>query len=81
MDLITLVFIIFLIFLFFIIFTVFKLKKKKQKPIEENEYPYQKLDALFTPAERSFFGVLNQVLGEDVVVFGKATCGVRVVIN
>jgi ssDNA-binding Zn-finger/Zn-ribbon topoisomerase 1 len=67
-DLITLVFIV---FLFFIILIVFKLKIKKQKPIEDNGYPYQRLDALFTPAERSFFGVLNQAIGEDAVVFGK----------
>jgi ssDNA-binding Zn-finger/Zn-ribbon topoisomerase 1 len=66
-----LIILVFIVFLFFILLTVFKLKMKQQKPIEENGYPYQRLDALFTPAERSFFGVLNQAVGEDVVVFGK----------
>jgi len=35
------------------------------------EYPYQKVKALFTPAERSFLGVMDQVLGSDYRIFGK----------
>ena len=34
-------------------------------------YPYQKTKALFTPAERSFLGVLNLVVGENAKIFGK----------
>ena len=34
-------------------------------------FPYQKLDKLLTPAERSFFGALNQAVGEQVQVFAK----------
>lgn len=33
--------------------------------------PYQLTKALFTPAERSFLGVLDQVVGPDYRVFGK----------
>jgi hypothetical protein len=35
------------------------------------DYPYRKIDVLFTPAERSFLGVLNQAVGENVQIFGK----------
>ncbi len=34
-------------------------------------YPYQKKKALFTPAERSFLGVLHQAVGDSVHIFGK----------
>jgi hypothetical protein len=33
--------------------------------------PYSKASALFSPAERSFFGVLTQAVGKDFCVFGK----------
>jgi hypothetical protein len=35
------------------------------------DYPYKKLPNLFTPAERSFFGVLDQAVGKDFRLFGK----------
>ena len=38
---------------------------------QSKEYPYRKLDMLFTPAERSFLGVLNQAAGDAVHIFGK----------
>lgn len=34
-------------------------------------FPYNKVNALFTPAERSFYGVLVQAIGDDFVAFGK----------
>ena len=34
-------------------------------------YPYQKKKALFTPAERSFLGVLHQAVGDSANIFGK----------
>ena len=36
-----------------------------------NEYPYRKLDVLFSPAERSFFGVLSQAASKDALILGK----------
>lgn len=36
-----------------------------------NGHPYTKAGPLFTPAERSFLGVLQQAVGEDAQVFGK----------
>ena len=43
-----------------------------QKHSEQTkEYPYEKLGVLFTPAERSFLGVLNQVVSDKAQVFGK----------
>jgi very-short-patch-repair endonuclease len=35
------------------------------------ELPYQKQPTLFTPAERSFLGVLEQVVGDQVRIMGK----------
>ena len=34
-------------------------------------FQYQKRDALFSPAERSFFGVLNQAVGNHAQIFAK----------
>jgi hypothetical protein len=36
-----------------------------------NKHPYRKLETLFSPAERSFLGVLNQVVADNAYVFGK----------
>jgi ssDNA-binding Zn-finger/Zn-ribbon topoisomerase 1 len=35
------------------------------------EFQYQKLEVLFTPAERSFLGVLKMAANDDIEVFGK----------
>lgn len=46
----------------------------KQSQIQDTsskDYPYQKIDTLFSPAERSFLGILNQVIGDQVQIFGK----------
>lgn len=37
----------------------------------KKKFNYRKLECLFTPAERSFYGVLKQVVGEKAEVFGK----------
>jgi hypothetical protein len=42
-----------------------------KKFLTPNPYPYEKLDALFTPAERSFLHVLQQAVAQEVHVFGK----------
>ena len=44
--------------------------KTKGEPINF-DYPYSKKEALFTPAERSFLGVLNQAVGDKAQIFGK----------
>lgn len=36
-----------------------------------DDYPYKQRIALFTPAERSFLGVLDQAVGEQYRIFGK----------
>jgi ssDNA-binding Zn-finger/Zn-ribbon topoisomerase 1 len=43
---------------------------EKNKPAQE-VLPYQKSAALFTPAERSFLGVLQQAVGNSATIFGK----------
>lgn len=45
--------------------------KQRQAQGQSRTFPYQKQPALFTPAERSFFGVLKQAVGQDFQVFGK----------
>ena len=45
------------------------LGKKGQK--SQSLPSYQAAKALFTPAERSFFGVLKQTVGAEFEIFGK----------
>jgi len=50
----------------------FVLKRRTNTPSEGVEnFPYVLGDALFSPAERSFLGVLDQAVGADFRVFGK----------
>ncbi len=37
----------------------------------ESHFPYEPQEVIFSSAERSFFGVLVQAVGEDAVVLGK----------
>lgn len=48
------------------LFALFAPKRKSTA-----SYPYQKQDSLFTPAERSFLGVLEQAVGSQNMIFGK----------
>ena len=50
-----------------IVLAILSRKSKTKIP----NYPYQKIEVLFTPAERSFLGVLNLVVGENAKIFGK----------
>lgn len=43
---------------------------EKDKPAQET-FPYQKSEVLFSHAERSFIGVLQQAVGNNTVIFGK----------
>jgi len=43
----------------------------KKNNTQITEHKYRKIDLLFSPAERSFLGVLNQVIGNKARVFGK----------
>ena len=43
---------------------------EKGQPSQE-ALPYQKADTLFSPAERSFHGVLHQAFGNNAIIFGK----------
>lgn len=50
---------------------IFFVVKQRQSKDGGQALPYQKRPALFTPAERSFYGVLSQAVGKDFQVFGK----------
>ena len=58
-----------LIFSFFVVAIGLYLWRRKAEP--SREFPYETRNALFTPAERSFYGVLRQAANDSAVVFGK----------
>ncbi len=58
-----------LILLAFLVLVVLAVLAKKGSSADE--FPYKKNELLFSPAERSFFGVLNQAVSGKAVVFGK----------
>ncbi|MDH4232178.1 MAG: DUF2726 domain-containing protein [Nitrospirota bacterium] len=58
------------VFILLTIIVVFiSLKSKGQ--ISTQSFPYEKQSALFTPAERSFLGLLEQAVGNEYRIFGK----------
>ena len=67
--LLTLLSILLLLLLAFYIARRFKQKDVAEAPV------YRQRGGLFSPAERSFFGVLNQAVGADYRVFGKVRVG------
>ena len=58
-----------IIFLIIVVLGAFLLKARSKH--EPAEYPYQKVETLFSPAERSFFGVLEKAVGDKYRVLGK----------
>ena len=54
-----------------IVIVIVIVKLSPKKGAQQTEYPYRKLDVLFSPAERSFLGVLDQAVGENAQIFGK----------
>ena len=60
-----------LIVIAFVVFVILAALKSKQGKGGAIGYPYQPAKALFSPAERSFLGVLDQAVGPDHRVFGK----------
>jgi len=57
---------ILLVFLILVVLVVLAKQKDSTK-----EFSYEQNGPLFSPAERSFFGVLNQAVQHNAVVFGK----------
>ena len=64
---------IILVIIVLVLFVIFKtkLKQQSQGSDKQSEFFYRKLGVLFTPAERSFLGVLNQAIDGDTIIFGK----------
>lgn len=62
---------ILLIVLAFVVFVVLAAIKNKQGGAGSIGYPYQPAKTLFSAAERSFLGVLDQAVGSEHRVFGK----------
>lgn len=56
---------------FFLILGLAANALKKRGASSDYPYQYQLQKALFTPAERSFYGVLKQAVGDQYDVFGK----------
>ena len=71
------------LFLFVVVIVAAILVLKAKLPAKVNvgdsatvgEFPYQQAGPLFTPAERSFLGVLDQVVAGRARVFGKVRVG------
>lgn len=61
---------LFLLLIMLIVLSVIAIKLK-QSAGQAVGYPYIKKQVLFSPAERSFLGVLDQAIGEEYLVFGK----------
>ena len=62
---------IFILAIVVVILIIMRDKLPQNRAAEHRDYPYQKTDALFTPAERSFYGVLNQATGDNAAILGK----------
>jgi Protein of unknown function (DUF2726) len=61
-----------LLIVLFIFFTIVIFAAiAKQQSGNADGFPYQKSKSLFSPAERSFLGVLEQAVGSEHRVFGK----------
>jgi len=65
----TIYFIIFVIIILLVTASIIKTILNKKKPEPQN-YPYEK-QSLFTPAERSFLGVLEQTVNGQYRIMGK----------
>lgn len=59
------------VIVFIALVTLAVLKSKQRGGAGTIGFPYKPAKALFSPAERSFLGVLDQVVGADYRVFGK----------
>jgi len=59
------------VLLIVIVVAVFLIKRAKSSLVVEATHPYSKIGNLFTPAERSFYGVLCQATQGKAIVFGK----------
>jgi hypothetical protein len=63
------IWLLFIVVLLIIVAAVVAIAKHPQG--RSSDYPYTKKRALFSPAERSFLGVLDQAVGDEYRVFGK----------
>ena len=72
-------FLIALVILAMIAAAVFR--HKSRGAVSGTALPYSKAPALFTPAERSFFGVLTQAVGGDFQLFGKVRVADVLIVN
>ncbi len=62
---------IFVVSVIVMISAIVILKLLQRGVFEPEELPYRSKGMLFSPAERSFYGVLSQVVGDNAIVFGK----------
>ena len=62
---------ILIVLLIVVVLAIVILKLTQRQGVRPTEYPYRMLDVLFSPVERSFLGVFNQVIGDNAQIFGK----------
>lgn len=63
------------LFFILVIYCLFYSAPRKKKPSNPDALPYLPAGPLFTPAEGSFLGVLNQAVSGKARVFGKVRVG------
>jgi hypothetical protein len=59
------------IVVFITIVSIILVSLSKKGRVASPDYPYQRADALFSPAERSFYGVLQRAVEKNIIIFGK----------
>ena len=57
---------------FFVFLIIVALAKQRQSGDDGGALPFKRQATLFTPAERSFLGVLDLAVGKDFRIFGKS---------
>ena len=60
---------------FFVFLIIVALAKQRQSGDDGGALPFKRQATLFTPAERSFLGVLDLAVGKDFRIFGKVRVG------
>ena len=60
---------------FFVLLVIVAFAKQRQAGDDGGALPFKRQVALFTPAERSFLGVLDLAVGKDFRIFGKVRVG------
>ncbi len=71
MGLVLVVLVVLVVVLLFVTMAVKRSGRGAEEAVSQASFPYERAEALFTPAELSFLGVLDQVVAGQFRIFGK----------